>query len=78
MELEDTSIDALKATKVSKVRKMVMTHMDNFTKMDDNNTIDFTMTGAGQTYFFQQWFLCGILGFGITYTAGLISLLSDK
>ena len=56
MKLQDNSIDALKSDKVSTVKKLAITHMDNFSKMDDYKIIDFNMADADQIYFFQRWF----------------------
>ena len=44
-----------------------MTHMDTFSKTDDDSTIDFIMADADQTYFFHELFTQWSLKADITY-----------
>ena len=78
MYLDDTSIDSLKASKVSTVRILEMTLMDTFDKMASDNTLDFTMADADQIYFFQQWFTLWSLKSYIKDTATLTACFTEK
>ena len=66
IELEDTSIDYLKAEKFYTVRKLAMTYMDNFYKISYDNTIGFNIANADHIYFFQKCFTSWYLKADIT------------
>ena len=52
--------------------------MDTFSKMADENTIDFTMANSDQIYFLQRWFNQWYLKDDNIYLAELISCPTEK
>ena len=78
MKSEDTSIDSINASKVSTVSKVTMTHMDTFSKMDDDKTIGFTIADAYQIYFFREWFTSWSMKVDIADMAKLIDCFTNK
>ena len=52
--------------------------MDTFSKMSDDNTIDFTASDSDQIYFFQQWFTSWILKVDITDMEYFIDCVTEK
>ena len=72
IEVDDTSIDDINSVNIYKCRKLAMANMGTFSKMDDDNTIYFTMNDADQIYFLQQWFISLYLRDNITDMAELI------
>ena len=56
MKLKDVFIGAIKYYKVYTNNKSSMAQLYTFSKMADENTIDFTMADSEQIYFFLEWF----------------------
>lgn len=56
MKLKDVFIGAIKYYKVYTNNKSSMAQLYTFSKMADENTIDFTMANSDQIYFLQRWF----------------------